>query len=235
MHINAIIKLAVSFNSLKDKDSTQIFVEKGLLINENQITLLKLKVNQLFRDKNYRTSLPLLLKLDSISPNDSYPISMLGKVHYNLKNYDEAKKYFKILSRKDIENFKSYTYLGHIAMEQKQFTLAKLYYQIATVSNKEKRDEEYFGLANALYELEKPTEAIENYKKALSENYKNNKALYRLATLSDDYFKDKKIAYKHYKKYIDMFREKDSITTKLVEKRMNEIKKTLFLKGENLK
>lgn len=235
LHLNAIVKLAASFNSLKDRDSTQIFVEKGLLIDNSQIALLKLKVNQLYREKNYVESIPYLLKLDTISSKDSYPISMLGKVYYNLKDYDKAKKYFKILSKRDFENFKSYTYLGHIAMEQKQFTIARLYYQIATVSNKKKRDEEYFGLANALYELEKPTEAIENYKKALSENYKNDKALYRLATLSDDYFKDKKIAYKHYKKYIDRFSEKDSINTKLVEKRMGEIKKILFLKGENLK
>lgn len=234
LHLNAIVKLAASFNLLKDKDSTQIFVKKGLAIDNNQVTLLKLKVNQLYRDKKFKQALPYLNKLEKINPKDTYHISMLGKVYYNIENLIEAKRYFKKLTRLDRQNYKAFTYLGHISMKEENFLLARLNYQIATMRGKEKRDEEYFGLANALYQLNKPQEAIETYKKAYIENYKNDKILYRLATFSDTYYKDKKIAYNYYKKYVDRFKEKDSVTAKFVEKRMNEIKKELFLNGEKV-
>jgi hypothetical protein len=65
-------------------------------------------------------------------------------------------------------------------------------------------------------------------------NYKNYKALYPLAKLSEDNYKDKKIAYKHYLKYIDKFESKDVVITNFVKIRIKEIKKAYFLKGENL-
>ncbi|MDB2385280.1 tetratricopeptide repeat protein [Polaribacter sp.] len=235
LHINAIVKLAASYNSLRDRDSTQIFVKKGLAIDNNQVALLKLKVNQFYREKKFKQTLPYLNKLQKINTEDTYTVSMLGRVHYNLENYNEAKKYFRKLFQIDRENYKAHTYLGHIAMREEQFSVAKLHYQLAAVIGKEKRDEEYFGLANAFYELEKPKEAVANFKQAFSENSKNDEALYRLATLSDAYYKDKKIAYQYYKKYLDRFSKKDTISAKFVEKRMQEIKKDLFLKGESLK
>jgi tetratricopeptide (TPR) repeat protein len=235
LHLKSIVRLATSFNKLKDADSTRIFVEKGLKINPNEIYLNKLKINSLYRAKRYLETIPYLLKLDTISVEKTYPISMLGKVHYNLANFSEAKKYFRKLIRLDLSNYKAFTYLGHIAMKEQQFSVARLHYSVATTKGIEKRDEEYFGLGNAFYELEKPKEAIFNYNKAFLENRNNSKALYRLATMSDAYYKDKKIAYQHYKKYIENFDKKDTVASKFVKKRIQEIKKEFFLKGQNIK
>ena len=78
-----------------------------------------------------------------------------------------------------------------------------------------------------------PSKLSEMY--TMKENYKNDKALYRLATISDAYYKDKKIAYQHYKKYIENFDKKDTLTSIFVKKRIKEIKKEFFLKGQNIK
>ncbi|MCG1035861.1 tetratricopeptide repeat protein [Polaribacter sargassicola] len=233
-HLNAILRLSTSFNKLKDKDSTRIFVDKGLQIDSNHVSLNKLKINLLYKDKKYVEALPFLFKLDTISKNDTYPISMLGRTFYNLDSLDKAKKYFNKLKFVERDNFKPYTFLGHIAMKEKNYKLAELNYRMATYIGKEKRDEEYFGMATMYYETKKPKQAIINFEKAYKENFNNYKALFQLAKLSDDFYKDKKIAYAHYKRYIERFESKDKVITDFVEKRLKEIKKEYFLRGETL-
>ena len=100
-----------------------------------------------------------------------------------------------------------------------------IYYAKGTFVGKKPRDEAHLGLANVYYEMKLPKQVIAEYKKAVAENYKNHKALYLLANFSDNYYKDKKIAYNHYKKYIARFESKDSILTATVKKRQKEIKK----------
>lgn len=233
-HIKAIAHLASAFYKLNDKDSTQLFVEKGLLLDKNHISLNRLKINQLYRDTNYKETIPLLLNLDTIDKKDTYSISMLGKVYYNIDSLSKAKKYFKKLVRIDRDDYKASTYLGHIALKEKEFKSAEMYYRLATFKGKEKRDEEYYGLATLYYELKKPKQAIKNFEKAYAENRRNYKALFQLAKMSDDYYKEKKIGYTYYIQYMDNFQDKDIVMTAFVTDRLKEIKKESFLKGERL-
>ena len=233
-HLKAIVRLASSFNKLKEQDSTQIFVNKGLQIDSNQVALNKLNINQLYRDKKYAEAIQSLLKLDSIVKKDSYVASMLGRSFYNLDSLNKADKYFKKLYSIDRENYKSFTYRGHIASKEKKFKAAEMLYRMATFIGKEKRDEEFYGLGTVNYELKKTKQAIFYFDKSFKENRKNYKALYQLAKLSDDYYKDKKIAYNHYIKYLDRFEDKDITIKDFVKERIKEIKKVYFLRGESL-
>ena len=76
--------------------------------------------------------------------------------------------------------------------------------------------------------------AIAMFKKAFSENRNNYKAKYQVATLSEDVYKDKKIAYKHYEDYINLFEKNDSLLTDFAKNRIKAIKKYYFQKGEIL-
>lgn len=233
-HIKAIERLAFDFLLLKDLDSSRIFVKKGMQINPNNIRLNRLKANDLFRNKKFTQALTILQKLDTLQPFELYNKKMLARTYYNLEDYTNAKKYFKSASKLDAEDFKSYTYLGHISFKEKKFSKAMIQYIQATYIGEKRRDEEYYGLGQVYYELKKPEKALENFKKAVQENSKNDKALYQLATLSDDYYKEKKTAYKLYKKYIDRFETKDETRTNFANNRIKEIKKLYFLKGKNL-
>jgi len=51
LHVKAITRLANSFQKLRDKDSTQLFVVKGLAISPNDYDLNTLKINQLYKDE----------------------------------------------------------------------------------------------------------------------------------------------------------------------------------------
>lgn len=234
-HIKAIARLANSFKQLNDKDSTQLFVNKGLALNKNHIELNKLKLNQMFRDKQFKEAIPLLLNLDTIDKKETYSMTMLGRTYYNLDSLDKAKKYFMKLSFIDKEDFKANTYLGHIALKQKDYSKARFNYMMSTFKGKQKRDEEFFGLASVYLLTDKLPQAINAFKEAVSENPSNYKAMYQWAKISDDYYKDKKIAYKLYIRYIERFYEKDEVINAFVKRRIRDIKKDYFIKGETLK
>jgi tetratricopeptide (TPR) repeat protein len=234
LHLKAIENLATSFKKLNDIDSTQLFVAKGMAIDKNHINLNRLKINQLFRDEKYKEAIPFLLNLDSIDKKDTYSMSMLGRTYYNLDSLEKAKEYFKKVSRVDREDFKARTYLGHVALKEKDYKAATLNYRMATYIGKEKRDEEYYGLATVYYEKEEPLLAMANFEKAYAENSNNYKALFQLAKLTDYYYKDKKMGYKLYKKYMRYQNSKDEQMSNFVERRIKDIKNDYFMKGENL-
>jgi tetratricopeptide (TPR) repeat protein len=234
-HFRAISRLAKSFQKLNDKDSTQLFVDKGLALRKNDIDLNKLKINQLYKDEQYLEAIPLLKNLDTIDKKETYSMAMLGRVYYNLDSLAQAKKVFTKLSFTDREDFKALTYLGDIYFKEKNYDRAMMNYIMATTRGKEKRDAEFYGLARVFYEKEKPKMAIKYFEKAYEENSSNYRALYQLATMSDDYYKDKKIAYRLYNEYIEKFWRKDEGMNNFVRNRISEIKKAYFMKGETLK
>ena len=205
-----------------------------MALNKNHIDLNKLKINQLYKDKKYLEAIPLLLNLDSIDKKDTYSISMLGRSYYNLDSLMKAKKYLTKLSFIDKEDFKVNTYLGHIALKEKKYNVARMNYMIASFKGKKARDEELYGLATVYYNTEKPKQAMNAFQEAYNENRRNYRALYQLAKLSDDYYKDKKIAYRHYIKYIESFYDTDKDISAFVRRRIKDIKKEYFMRGETL-
>lgn len=233
-HFNAIFRLAMDFTRLKDSDSASIFIERGLRLNPDHISLNRLKINQFYRKKQYKKALPLLLKIDSLQPNVDYTHSLLGKVYYNLEDYENARKHFVKARNIDMNNFKNYTYLGHIAAKQDRYPLAITNYRMATYIGKKRRDEEYYSMGLLYYKEKKPKKALAMYKKAYAENSRNLEVLFQLAKLSDDYYKDNKIAYKYYKEYVNKFYHKDSVKLNFAENRVKEIKKEFFMKGETI-
>ena len=179
--------------------------------------------------------MPFLLNIDSLHKKDTYSINALGKVYYNLDSLEKSKKYFTKLSYIDKENYKANTYLGHIAMNEKDYKAAMINYMVATFKGQEDRDEEYYGLAMMYYETKKQKLAMKALEQAFNENKGNYRALYQLAKISDDYYKEKKIAYRHYNRYIERFYDSDEDIAAFVRSRIKEIKKEYFLRGETLK
>lgn len=233
-HIKAIHQLAVAYTLLRDKDSANIFIDRGLKVNTKHIALNKLKINKLYISKKYEDAIALLVKIDSLEPNEHYTKKMLGRSFFKLKDYEKARNNFKKALKIDRADFKSYTYLGDIDFAEKDFKKAQLHYRIATYLGKERRDNEYYQLARTYKELGKPKEEMNAYRNAYTENYKNYRALFQLANTSENFYKDKKIGYKHYKNYLKRFETKDSLLTSQVKVRLKEIKKYYFLKGELL-
>ena len=233
-HIKSIYQLALAFTKLRDKDSAAIFINRGVEVKPNHIELNKLKINNLYRNKDYLSAVFLLEKIDSLLPNEHYTKKMLGRSFFKLKDYPKARNNFNKALRIDRADFKSYTYLGDIDFAKKDYKSARFNYWFATFVGKEARDTEYYQLARVYKELGEPKKEMNAYRDAYDENYKNHRALFQLANTSEHFYKDKRIAYKHYKSYMNRFETKDSLLTSQVKTRLKEIKKFYFLKGEVL-
>ena len=233
-HLKSIHQLAKSFTKLRDKDSARIFINRGIEISPNHFELNKLKVNRLYLDKKYTKAIQRLRKLDTLNPKEFYVQKMLGRSFFQLKKLDSAKKYFNKALKLDRSDHKSLEYLGDIAAEEKNYKEAESRYLWSVYAGKQPRDRGYYGMGRINLETGKKKLAIRFFKDATKENYKNYRALYQLATTSDDYYQDKKIAFKHYQRYLEKFEKKDSILTDHVKTRIKDIKKLYFLKGEVL-
>ena len=233
-HLKSVYQLAKTFSLIRKGDSSKLFTEKGLLLDSLHINLNKLKINELYRNKKYNEAIRKLKVLDSLIPNNLYNKKMLGRSYFNIDSLDLAEANFKTAQKLDKEDFKILTYLGHIYKAKKDSRKALFNYMRATKVGVKERSEEYYGLAMVYLERREFSTAIGMLKIAVKENSRRHKIKYQLALTSDSYYKDKKIAFYLYDDYIMRFEEKDKDITAFVKKRMKEIKKKLFLKGEKV-
>ena len=233
-HIKSVYQLAKTFAQLRKRDSSRLFVDKGLLLDSLHINLNKLKINEYFRNKKYAKALERLQMLDTINSSDLYVKKMLGRSYFNIDSLDLAAVNFKKARTLDKEDFKILLYLGHINKAKKKYRMAVFNYMMATNVGKKKRDEEYYSLGMLYLEMKRPNRAISMFKTALKENSKRFKILYQLALTSDAYYKDKRIAYRLYEDYDMRFEEKDKDISIFVKSRLKELKKEMFMQGEKV-
>jgi tetratricopeptide (TPR) repeat protein len=228
LHAKSIYQLALFFKMIHDKDSSKLFLEKGLQVRPNSPAFLKLKIADLYKKKAFQEVLRYAKKLDTIVRNDIFAKQRIGLSYWKLKEYDSAKAYLKKAIKIDRAEKTSYYYLGLVYKDLKEYEAAKMYFYLAIFKDKPNVDNEYYNLGIIAQEEKKPKEAIKNFKKAFENNDRNYKALFELAVMSDLYYKDKEIGYKYYEKYIDRFENKNPENTKYAIKRMKELKEKAF-------
>ncbi|SNR82457.1 Tetratricopeptide repeat-containing protein [Lutibacter flavus] len=232
LHIKSIYELSKFFKELRRKDSTMLFIDKGLKIDSTNVNFLQLKVNELYFSKNFDETLIYLNKLDSLDFRSVNTYEMFGMCYFNLNDFEFAETSFKKALKIERNNPKILYRLATLYYEKKDVEKAKHYLMMSIFSAKPEIDKQYFLLGTIFKEENDLKMALNNFEKSRQNNYHNYKALFEVATTSDTYFKDKKIAYNHYKKYFQQFESRDVEMTKFVKRRIKELKKELFLKGE---
>ena len=232
LHIKSIFALAQFFKALKFKDSTSIFIDKGLKIDSNNINFNQLKANELYFLKDFNGALTYLKKIDSLNFKSVQIYEMFGMCYYNLQDFTLAEKYFGNAIKLDPDNSQILYRLASLYYDKKDNKMASFYLHRSIISAKPDIDKQYYLLGIISKEEDNLKAAIENFEKSHKNNYKNYKALFELAVTSDAYYKDKKIALKHYKSYAEKFNSNDNMMTAFVEGRIKEIKKQYFIEGE---
>jgi len=232
LHTKSMYHLANFFRTIRDKDSARLFVNKGLTIKPNSTKFLPLKINDLYKQKKYKKALEYSLHLDSISKENVFANQRIGLCYWKLKDYDKAKEYLHLASRYDREEKTTYYYMGLFYKDIKDYKMAKLFFMQAIYHDKPDIDNEHYNLGLIAQIEKKPKEAIKNFKEAFKNNRKNYLALFELAVMTDLYYKDKSVALKHYKNYIERFLPSNKENTAYVQKRIKEIEGALFMEGK---
>jgi len=232
MHIKSIYRLAKFYKDLKFKDSTMLFINKGLKIDKNNINFNQLKANISYTTKDYKSAIKHLKRLDSLNYKSVNTFELLGMSYLKLDDDEMAEKYFVKALEVDRRNSTIVYRLASLYYKQKNNKKA-MYRVISSIYyGKPDLDRQYYLLGTILKEDNKLKMAIVNFEKSYQNNSQNHKALFELATTSEVYYKDKKIAYKHYQKYLEKFEYRDKEMTAYAKQRANEIKKEYFLEGE---
>jgi tetratricopeptide (TPR) repeat protein len=232
LHLNSIYGLAKFFKELRYKDSTMLFIDKGLKIDSTNLNFLQLKANELYFTKNFNEAIHYLNKLDSLNFKSVNTYEMFGMCYYNLEKLDLAEENFKKALKLEYNNPKILYRLASLAYEKKDVKQAKMYLTMSLIYAKPDIEKQHYLLGVIFKEENDLKQALVNFEKAYQNNFKNYKSLFELAVTSDAYYKDKKIALKHYQNYIQSFKSKDVEMTAFVTQRINEIKKQYFIEGE---
>ncbi|MGV8946650.1 MAG: tetratricopeptide repeat protein [Lutibacter sp.] len=231
LHIKSIYGLAQFFKTLKFKDSTSLFIDKGLKIDSNNPNFNQLKANELYFLKDFNGALTYLNKLDSLNFRSVQIYEMFGMCYYNLQDFEQAENYFKNAIKLDPNDSQILYRLASLYYDKKDNKMASMYLHQSISSAKPDLDQQYYLLGVISKEENNLKAAIDNFEKSYKNNYRNYKALFELAVTSEAFFKDKKIALKHYQNYLNKFKSSDNIMTAYAEGRIKEIKKQYFIEG----
>ncbi len=234
LHFKSIYNLVKFYKKLRFKDSITLFIDKGLNINPKNINFNQLKVKDAFFKKEFDTTLVYLKTLEGLNFKTMFTYKMYGLTYLKLKEYDKAKTYYKIARKIDYKDANVLYNLGLVNKALKNYKEAEMNFSMSILFQKPTVDANYYELGTLQLEQKRFKEALQSFKKGYENNRKNYLILFQLAMLTDDYYKDKKIALKHYKKYITRFSSKHEASTLYAKQRIKEIKKELFIKGEKV-
>ncbi len=228
--IKSIYKITQLYRLLSNyKDSVDYFMDKGLQLSPNHFGLLRFKVVDLYRDKRYTKMAKLLLKLDSIYPQKLFIKKNLGLAYLQLNKLEKSEINLKKAKKIEEEPI-IYYYLGLLYFKQKKYKQAKMMNLIAINKKKVKNNKEYYQLGLIEKEQKHIKKALDFFYKAYKENAHDHHSMFEWVILSDVYYKDKKDVINRYKKYLSRFENRDVQETKIIRKRLLELKTELFMK-----
>jgi len=231
LHLNSIYEIAKFFKVLKTRDTSRMFIEKGLKIDATNINFLQLKANDQYFGKEYEEAIVTLKKLEELKFKSLNTYEMYGMSYFNLEQIDSAEVYFQKALRLERQNPKILYRLGTIEYQRDNFKLAKLYLMQAIMYSKPDLDKQFMLMGTMAKEELDMKMAVNYFERAYQNNYSNPNALFELAFASDSYYKDKKIALKHYEKYLERFENKSAKLTKWAQERTKQIRKEYFIDG----
>jgi tetratricopeptide (TPR) repeat protein len=231
LHLNSIYEVAKFFKSLHIRDTSRMFIEKGLKIDATNINFLQLKANDHYFEKEFKEALVTLKKLEALKFRSINTYEMFGMSYFNLEQIDSAEIYFKKALKMDRKNPKILYRLATLEYQRENFKSARLLTMQSIMYSKPDHDKQYMLLGiMAKNELDYKS-AVNYFDEAVKNNRSNADALFELAFAADSYYEDKKIALKHYERFIERFKSKNPKLTKYASERIKQLRKQLFIEG----
>ncbi|MDY7395865.1 tetratricopeptide repeat protein [Aureibaculum sp. 2210JD6-5] len=230
-HVKSIYQLAKFFNKIKVRDSSKLFIDRGLAINSNNLNFLQLKAQNEFLEKEYDSTLMYLKKLEAQNFKTPFVNKLFGLSYFKLEDYENALLYFNKVVKADFQDTGTLFNIGLVHAAMKEYKKAEMSFYMSIAFQKPDVDKNYFELGKVQLEQNEVKKAIESFQKGFENNPRNYQLLFQIAMLSDGFYKDQKIALKHYVKYVDKFSTYDEKSTLYAKSRIKEIKKELFMKG----
>lgn len=204
-------------------------LEKGFKIDSTNIKILQAR-GQLKHDlKDYEATTIYLEKMMDNGDSTTYFLKLLGNAYVNLKEFEKAVAVLTpILEKtKDTEMIHYYLALAYQGLEQETASIEQ--YELAIDAGISKNVKYYYQNLGTIFEAKNQTKnALNAYRNAYEYSGKAED-LFRLAKMSDVYYKDKNIAIRHYKNYL---KTNDKKYQEYVENRLGQLKELQHFQGK---
>ncbi|MBJ2174844.1 tetratricopeptide repeat protein [Aureibaculum sp. A20] len=230
-HVKSMYQLAKYFNKVKVRDSADLFIDKGLEIDSENLNFLQLKAQNEFLKKEYDTTIVYLKRLEALNFKTVFVNKLFGLSYFKNEDYENALLYFNKVKMADFMDTGTLFNIGLVHAAMKEYKKAEMSFYMSIAFQKPEYDKNYFELGKVQLEQKEVKKAITSFEKGYENNSRNYQLLFQIAMLSENYFKDKKIALRHYEQYVENFSSKDEKSTLYAKSRIKEINKELFMKG----
>ena len=197
--LRGLAELCVANDQMSMADS---LVQMGLEIDAENISLYLLLARSKYKQKQYDSVTFVLEDVQRHVDLDSYFNKLLGYSYLQIDSVDQAIQKLSMALVSDKQPEKLHYYLASAFEKKEEYEGALEHYTKAVQFGiSPDLDLYHRNTARMAYQNKNMKKAIEHYKDA----YKYGKdplILYHLATISDQYYKDKSIAINYYKRYL---------------------------------
>jgi tetratricopeptide (TPR) repeat protein len=231
--IEVIDQLSAIYLGLGQLDYAERMLDKGFKLDPKNIKLLYNKANLHNRRKEYHEVIEAVEGAMVQGDTSDYYQMMVGVAYVRVDSADKAIEHLQAIVAREKDTEHTHHYLGLAYFYKRELEKAEEHLRKALELGISGKMGIYHGdLANTLVASNDYPGAIEHYQAAYRYN-PTPRYLFRLAQLSDSYYKDKKIALKYFDRYLATADEEFRAYS---EQRAKQIREYLhFAKGKGSK
>lgn len=226
-HINSVYKIARNYIENRKFEESEPFVNKGLSVDSTSARFLTLHALKQFYKNDYHDAIAIYNRLIDIDESNI-------QIHENLAScYSYTYQFEKALSQLEIllKEFDDKTPKWHVEIAKlysslKDYPNAKRHMDIAIALQEIPLSDSYLELATIYKRNKNYKNEMNALKTALTNNPKNEIALFRIAVSADNYFADKKVVLNYYEEYLQKYSETGRMRN-LAKLRVSDLKKEL--------
>ena len=200
--IEVIDQLSAIYLGMGQLDYAERMLDKGFNLDPKNIKLLYNKANLHNKRKEYTKVIEAVEGAMMQGDTSDYYQMMVGVAYVRVDSADEAIEHLQAIVDREKDTEHTHHYLGLAHFYKRDLEKAEEHLRKALEMGISEKMGIYHGdLANTLVAKDDYPGAIEHYQDAYRYN-PTPRYLFRLAQLSDSYYKDKKIALKYFDRYL---------------------------------
>jgi len=176
-------------------------IENSLAYDSTNLQLILMSARSAYIQKEYQQTVKKLEGIRGKLDLNNYYSKMLGFSYLQIDSIDKSITYLtKSLFKEKNPEYALY-YLAIAHEEKNEFAQAIEFYEKAKEAGISKQVDNYYKNLGRLYKQEgNLPQAIKNYERAYDHS-KDDLLVYLLAQVTDEYYKDKKVAIRYYRKF----------------------------------
>ncbi|WP_144804391.1 tetratricopeptide repeat protein [Maribacter sp. MAR_2009_72] len=226
-HLRSLFQLAKYYTVKQERDKALDYIERGLDLYANDVSLINLKALVLYNDYQYKNAIPWFENVLELGETKDYVYEKLADSYYHNWEFTKSKDTYKILLGRDDKNSQTYFELARVYEKEKKLDSAKLFINWAMDVQKPIFAQGYSALAEIARQQDDINEAFSYYEMAYKENSQDARIFYNVCTTYDNSGTEpeKKLAY--YEKFLKEFPNEHPFYYETVKKRIKELKEQI--------